>query len=100
MEVIVATFYKFIRLSDYADKQAPLLEFCQSQGLRGTILLAEEGINATIAGSRVAIDATLSYLRQDPRLADLQHRESVAVAPPFDRMKVKLKKEIVTLGKP
>ncbi|OLP17154.1 hypothetical protein BST81_17540 [Leptolyngbya sp. 'hensonii'] len=100
MEVIVATFYKFVRLPDYAEKREPLLAFCQQQGLRGTLLLAEEGINGTIAGSRAAVDAVLAFLRADPRLTDLYPRESTAEVLPFDRMKVRLKREIVTLGMP
>jgi UPF0176 protein len=100
MTQIVATFYKFVKLPDFAQKQAPLLTYCQSQDIRGTILLAAEGINGTIAGSRQAIDSVLSFLRSDPRLINLEHKESSADSPPFDRLKVRLKKEIVTLGLP
>lgn len=98
MSQVVAALYKFVQLSDFAEIRQPLLAVCQAQEIKGTILLAAEGINGTIAGSRSAIDAVLAYLRSDPRLADLEHQESTAEAPPFDRMKVKLKKEIVTLG--
>jgi UPF0176 protein len=97
---VVATFYKFIKLADYKKKRENLLTYCQRQGIKGTILLAEEGINATISGSRPAINALLSFLRSDPRLADLEPKESYAESPPFKRMKVRLKKEIVTLGLP
>jgi UPF0176 protein len=97
---IVATFYKFVQLADYTEKRAPLLTYCQEQGIKGTILLAEEGINATISGSRQTIDALLYFLRSDSRLADLEPKESHAEGPPFERMKVRLKKEIVTLGIP
>lgn len=100
MSFIVAAFYKFVRLSNVADLQPQLLGYCQTHAIKGTILLAEEGINGTIAGSRSAIDAALAYLRSDPRLADLEHKESVAETLPFDRLKVKIKREIVTLGKP
>jgi len=100
MTQVVATFYKFVKLPDFAEKQAPLLAYCQTQGIRGTILLAPEGINGTIAGSRQAIDSVLSFLRSDPGLIDLEHKESHADSPPFDRLKVRLKKEIVTLGLP
>ncbi|HEY9801698.1 MAG TPA: rhodanese-related sulfurtransferase [Leptolyngbyaceae cyanobacterium] len=96
----MATFYKFVSLPDFTEKQDPLLAYCLDQGIKGTILLAKEGINGTIAGSRQAIDAVLSYLRSDPRLQDLDHKESTAENPPFERMKVRLKKEIVTLGLP
>ncbi|WP_066378560.1 MULTISPECIES: rhodanese-related sulfurtransferase [unclassified Anabaena] len=97
---IVATFYKFVSLPDCVEMQAPLLSYCSAQGIKGTILLAKEGINGTIAGSRQTIDAVLAYLRSDPRFTDLEHKESTAEQPPFERMKVRLKKEIVTLGLP
>jgi UPF0176 protein len=100
MTQVVVAFYKFVKLPDFAEKQDPLLSHCKRQGIRGTILLAAEGINGTIAGSREAIDSVLSFLRSDPRLVDLEHKESYADSPPFDRMKVRLKKEIVTLGLP
>lgn len=100
MTQVVATFYKFVSLPDFAEKQAPLRSHCEEQGIRGTILLAAEGINGTIAGSRQAIDSVLAFLRSDPRLVDLEHKESYTDSQPFDRMKVRLKKEIVTLGLP
>lgn len=100
MAQVVAAFYKFVRLPDFAEKRDPLMSHCEAQGIRGTILLAAEGINGTIAGSRQAIDSVLSFLRSDPRLVDLEHKESSADSQPFDRMKVRLKKEIVTLGLP
>lgn len=100
MTTVVAALYKFVRLPDFAEKQYPLLSYCQAQGVRGTILLAAEGINGTIAGSPQGIDSVLSFLRSDPRLADIEHKESYADSLPFDRMKVRLKPEIVTLGLP
>jgi UPF0176 protein len=97
---IVAAFYKFVSLPDFAQIQNPLLSYCQEQGVKGTILLALEGINGAIAGSRQAIDSVLNFLRADSRLADLEHKESYTKTPPFERMKVRLKSEIVTLGLP
>ncbi len=97
---VIATFYKFVSLPDYKAWRDPLLQFCVDRQVKGTILLAREGINGTIAGSPETIDAVLAYLKQNPELADLSHRESVAPSPPFERMKVKLKSEIVTLGMP
>lgn len=96
--VVVAALYKFVTLEDFHELREPLLDACLAAGTRGTLLLAREGINGTIAGSREAIDAVLAYLRSDPRLADLEHKESRDERLPFHRMKVKLKKEIVTLG--
>ncbi|MBV8886973.1 MAG: rhodanese-related sulfurtransferase [Chroococcidiopsidaceae cyanobacterium CP_BM_RX_35] len=101
MTQVVAAFYKFASLPDFAKKRHSLLSYCQMQGVRGTILLAAEGINGTIAAvSPEAIASVLSFLRSDLRLADLEHKESYAELPPFDRMKVRLKSEIVTLGLP
>ncbi|MDJ0648687.1 MAG: rhodanese-related sulfurtransferase [Xenococcaceae cyanobacterium MO_188.B19] len=97
---VVATFYKFVSLPDCAAIREPLLEYCLSQNIKGTILLAQEGINGTISGDRVKIDAVLGWLRRDQRLTDLEVKESHAESPPFARMKVRLKKEIVTLGIP
>lgn len=96
--LVVAAIYKFVKLPDYVELRAPLQAKCDALGITGTLLLAEEGINGTIAGTRSAIDQILAYLRNDPRLADLPHKESTAEPPPFYRMKVKLKKEIVTMG--
>src|SRR6476469_2551950 len=99
-EIVVPALYKFVSLPDFAEKKDPLLAYCLAQNIKGTLLLAQEGINGTIAGSRAAVDAVLSFLRTDPRLADLEHKESYTDIPPFDRMKVRLKKEIVPLGVP
>jgi UPF0176 protein len=100
MTIVVAALYKFVKLQDFAEKQHPLLSLCQAHNVKGTILLAPEGINGTIAGSRQAIDCVLWFLRSDSRLADLEHKESYTNNPPFDRMKVRLKKEIVSMGLP
>lgn len=97
-EVIVAALYKFAALPDYRQLAEPLKERCEQLGLKGTLLLAEEGINGTVAGSREGINGLLKFLRADSRLADLEHKESVDAEMPFYRMKVKLKREIVTMG--
>ena len=98
--ITVAALYKFAQLPDYKELQPGLLEFCISQGLKGTLLLAEEGINGTVAGTGQAIDALLVFLKSDVRLANIEARKSYADEMPFYRMKVRLKKEIVTLGVP
>jgi UPF0176 protein len=97
-EFVVAALYKFVTLEDFHALREPLLEACLSAGTRGTLLLAREGINGTIAGSRHSVEEVLAYLRSDSRLADLEHKESFDDHMPFYRMKVKLKKEIVTMG--
>jgi len=97
-EVVVAALYQFVSLADFHELREPLLQTCLSVGVKGTLLLAHEGINGTVAGSREGIDVVLAYLRSDPRMADLVHKESFDQEMPFYRMKVKLKKEIVTMG--
>ena len=97
-EIVVAAFYKFAKLPDFKQLQAPFLEFCLSLNINGTILLAAEGVNGTVAGSRSSIDSLISFLKAEPRLHDIEHKESFTNELPFDRMKVKLKKEIVPLG--
>lgn len=99
-EVLVAALYKFVRLDDYRTMREPLRALCEAHGIKGTLLLAREGINGTIAGKPSALREVLAALRSDPRLADLEHKESLAAEPPFYRLKVKLKREIVTMGVP
>ncbi len=98
--ITVASFYKFVDLPDYKERQRPLLAFCRSQEVKGSILLAAEGINGTIAGNREGVAAVLAFLRQEAAFADLTHKESTADFMPFGRMKVRLKREIVNLGRP
>ncbi len=100
MTVVVAAFYQFFPFPDYAERRSPLLSVCQEQAIQGTILLAREGINGTIAGPRGGIDTVLGYLRSDPRLTHLEVKESTAATYPFARLKIRLKQEIVTFGKP
>jgi len=90
--------YKFVALEDFQTLREPLHQVMQDNGVRGTLLLASEGINGTVAGSREGIDALLTWLQQDPRLADIVYKESLDDSNPFHRTKVKLKKEIVTMG--
>ena len=97
-QIVVAALYKFTPLPDFADHQAGLLSTAQQNGVRGTILLAAEGVNGTIAGPRKGIDAVLDALQALPGCADLEWKESYTDENPFLRMKVRLKKEIVTLG--
>jgi len=99
-DFLTAALYKFVALPDFAELKAPLLACCEANGVKGTLLLAEEGINGTIAGSPDGVRAVLAFLRQDLRFADLVHKESYSAKPPFYRMKVRLKREIVTMGVP
>jgi UPF0176 protein len=96
----VAALYRFARFPDPAALREPLLRLCEEQGIRGTLLLAREGINGTIAGAPAAIDRVLAHLRALPDCADLEVKFSSADVMPFYRMKVRLKREIVTMGMP
>ncbi|WP_017445222.1 rhodanese-related sulfurtransferase [Gayadomonas joobiniege] len=98
MKYIVAALYKFVRLEDFENLREPLLNCMLDNQVKGTLLLANEGINGTVSGPREGIDAVLNWLKQDPRLADIEHKESEADEQTFYRTKVKLKKEIVTMG--
>jgi len=97
---LIAALYKFVHLPDYQQLQLPLKAKMQELGIKGSILLAEEGINGTISGEEATLRGFLAYLKQDERLADLVHKESWNASQPFKRTKVRLKKEAVTLGIP
>ena len=96
--VVVAALYRFARFPDFEAFRQPLFEAMLAAEVRGTLLLAAEGINGTIAGSRLGIDKVLDFLQQDERFAGLEVKESSVDDNPFYRTKVKLKKEIVTMG--
>ncbi|MEK6733541.1 MAG: rhodanese-related sulfurtransferase [Pseudomonadota bacterium] len=97
-QVIITTFYHFINLPNYESLKEPLLNFCKDNGLKGTILVAREGVNSTISGTRDGIDKLYIYLRDDFGITDLVYKESFHENQPFQKMKVNLKKEIVALG--
>jgi UPF0176 protein len=100
VSVVNISCYKFVTLVDREALKADLSTRCVALGLKGTILLAPEGINVFLAGSRQSIDAIVAYLRSDPRFADLVPKESVSAEQPFKRMRVRLKKEIITMKHP
>ena len=95
---VVSALYHFVRLENYETLRQPLLDQMLKHQVKGTLLLAQEGINGTIAGNRDGIDAVVCWLKQDPRLEQLDTKESFCDDNPFYRSKVKLKKEIVTMG--
>ena len=97
-QIAVSAFYKFVTLQRAAALRLPVLEAARAHGIRGTILLAPEGINGTIAGAPDALAAMMAFLRSHPEFAGLEGRQSLADEMPFGRMKVRLKKEIVTMG--
>jgi predicted sulfurtransferase len=102
-ELVFAALYKFVRLDNIKELRQRLLWVCQKHCCCGTILLAAEGVNGTICGSRSGIDSVLGWLRQDSRLKGIAHKESYLVLKPgdeapFAKMKVRLKQEIVTIG--
>ncbi|GHG83843.1 oxygen-dependent tRNA uridine(34) hydroxylase TrhO [Pseudodonghicola xiamenensis] len=96
----IAALYHFTRFADPAILRPALLDLCLAEQVKGTLLLAHEGINGTIAGPRTGIDAVLAHIRALPGCADLEWKEAASDHPPFARMKVRLKKEIVTMGQP
>ena len=104
MSYRVAAFYQFAALPDFRELREPLRATCAELGLKGSVLLAPEGINGTLAGTAVAIEAVVQALREGPlfggRLDHLELKFSASAAMPFQRLKVRLKKEIVTLGAP
>ena len=97
----IAALYHFARFANPDGMKPPLLQFCLEHKITGTLLLAREGVNGTITGpSQAAVDAILGYLRALPGCAALEHKISHAQEPPFGKMKVKIKREIVTMGQP
>lgn len=96
--IVVCALYKFVTLDNFHAIQQPLLNLMLQHDIKGTLLLAQEGINGTVAGSRDSIDRLLGFLQSDPRLSNISYKESYTSEPPFLRSRVKLKKEIVTMG--
>jgi Predicted sulfurtransferase len=96
----IAALYHFTRFDDPAALKPALLELCVAQGVKGTLLLAHEGVNGTIAGPREGIDVVIAHLRALPGCGDLEWKEAHSETAPFPRMKVRLKREIVTMGQP
>ena len=99
-DCFVATFYQFASLDDHVVLRDRIEARCQDLGIRGIILLATEGINATVSGTRAAVLELLDFLKSDLRLAELSWKESSSQGHPFRRLRVRLKKEIVTMGVP
>ena len=98
--ICVAALYRFARLGCCERLRASLLKICREQGIKGTLLIAGEGINGTIAGSRDGIAGVLDHIRAWPECAGLEVKFSNAAVMPFHRMKVRIKREIVTMGQP
>ena len=96
----VAALYRFARFTDPAALRRPLLDLCAANGVKGTLLLAREGINGTIAGPSDGVEAVLAHIRTLPDCADIVVKHSRAETMPFHRLKVRLKREIVTMGQP
>ncbi len=96
--IVVCAMYKFVTLENFEALREPLCAAMEDLGIKGTLLIAQEGINGTVAGSRDSIDNLLKWLHAEPRLSDIVTKESYTSELPFYRTKVKLKKEIVTMG--
>ena len=97
-QIVVCALYKFVTLERFQDLRQPLLKVMEYNNIRGTLLLASEGINGTVAGSRKGIDTLMTWFEKDGRLSNIVTKESFEASNPFYRTKVKLKKEIVTMG--
>lgn len=97
-EIIIASFYKFVSLIDFETMREPMLAKMRDINLKGTIILAAEGINGGFAGKREEMEIFYQFMRNDPRLADLNFKETFDENNPFDKAKVKLRNEIVTMG--
>ena len=96
--ILIAALYRFVQLDNFESLRQPLLQLMLDNQVRGTLLLAAEGINGTVAGSEQGVENLLEYLRQDPRLRDFDCKISFDEEMPFYRSRVKLKREIVTMG--
>ena len=99
-EILVAALYKFVEIDDLLSLQSNLYEICEKNNIMGTILIANEGINGTISGKNNEINQTISLLKSDKRFTNIEIKYSSSDKQPFHRMKVRLKKEIVTIGLP
>lgn len=98
MSIVVATFYHFFDFANRAAQRDAIFAQLDQLGVRGTLLLTPEGINSTLSGTRAGIDAALAYLKAEVTHADFEHKESFCAQQPFARLKVKLKKETISLG--
>jgi UPF0176 protein len=96
--ITICALYKFVRLDAFESLRQPLINKMTSVDVKGTLLLAAEGINGTIAGSQQGVDKVLAFLNEQPSLDHIAYKESYAQTNPFHRTKVKLKTEIVTMG--
>jgi UPF0176 protein len=96
----VITFYQFAKLPDFAELKPRIESLCELQELKGTVILAQEGINGAIAGTVTGIEAFKEFWQKDGRFPNLEYKYSVAAKPPFQKLKIKLKKEIISLGIP
>ncbi len=96
--IAIASFYKFIPVTDFETLREPLLDAMRAMDIKGTLILAAEGINGSFAGTRAQMDAFYQHMRQDARFSDLNFKETYDTKNPFSKAKVKLRKEIVTMG--
>jgi UPF0176 protein len=98
MTFVVASFYHFFDFSKYAEMRQPLKQLLDDENIKGSLLIAAEGINGTLSGSRAAIDRVLTYLKEEVVGGEFEHKESACGKQPFGRAKVRLKKEVISLG--
>jgi UPF0176 protein len=99
-KIVIVAMYQFVQLDDFMQMKPLLLKICGENNIKGTILLAHEGLNGTIAGSQTGIDNLLAYLHAEPRFKTMNYKKSYTNTSPFRRLKVRIKQEIVTMGMP
>lgn len=97
-EIVIASFYKFIHLDDFETLREPMLAKMHEIGIKGTVIMACEGINGSFAGTREQMDSFYAFMHSDARLSELKFKETFDEKQPFEKAKVKLRKEIVTMG--
>ncbi len=100
MTFVVAAFYHFFDFPDFAEKRSAILDVLKRENIKGSILIADEGINGTVSGTRESIDTLLAYLQNEIVHGAFEHKESFHETQPFKRAKVRLKKELISLGEP
>lgn len=100
LRIVNIAFYRFVQLKDYVERRAIFKQKCQEWGLKGTILLSPEGINGFLAGERLGVDCLKAFLDADPVLSSLEFKETFSDEIPFEKLFIKLKKEIIPIGDP
>lgn len=97
---VVSSFYRFARFTDFREWKPALENLCRENGVLGTVLLAEEGINGTVSGPKEGVDVVIDFIKSDPRFANLETKEAESEDHPFGRLRIRLKREIISIRNP